>query len=234
MSTPMPKRGFTSEEFARRTERAQAIMAEHEFDALVLSSQANVRYFSGFDSQFWESPTRPWFIVVPGRGSPIAVIPEIGVPEMAATWVEDIRSWPSPRWADDGTSLLAAILTDMPRRFGRIGFELGREHSLRMPVMQFLELRNQVRGLSLDNGSPCIWQIRMVKTAAEIAHIEHICQIASRAYEAVPRLVSGGDSEREACRKLRIELARLGADFNAVPAGGRRPWRRLADRLRTA
>ena len=212
MSTPMPKRGFTSEEFARRTERAQAIMAEHEFDALVLSSQANVRYFSGFDSQFWESPTRPWFIVVPGRGSPIAVIPEIGVPEMAATWVEDIRSWPSPRWADDGTSLLAGILTDMPRRFGRIGFELGREHSLRMPVMQFLELRNQVRGLSLDNGSPCIWQIRMVKTAAEIAHIEHICQIASRAYEAVPRLVSGGDSEREACRKLRIELARLGAD----------------------
>ena len=174
----MPKRGFTSEEFARRTERAQAIMAEHEFDALVLSSQANVRYFSGFDSQFWESPTRPWFIVVPGRGSPIAVIPEIGVPEMAATWVEDIRSWPSPRWADDGTSLLAAILTDMPRRFGRIGFELGREHSLRMPVMQFLELRNQVRGLSLDNGSPCIWQIRMVKTAAEIAHIEHICQLA--------------------------------------------------------
>ena len=65
MSTPMPKRGFTSEEFARRTERAQAIMAEHEFDALVLSNQANVRYFTGFDSQFWESPTRPWFIVVP-------------------------------------------------------------------------------------------------------------------------------------------------------------------------
>src|SRR5262249_34663128 len=71
---------------------------------------------------------------------------------------------------------------------------------------------NQVRGLVLDNGSPCIWRIRMVKTPAEIAHIEHICRIASRAYAAVPRLVRPGDSEREACRKLRIELARLGAD----------------------
>jgi Xaa-Pro dipeptidase len=212
MSNPTPKRGFTPDEFARRTERAQAIMAEQTFDALVLSTPPNVRYFSGFDSQFWESPTRPWFIVVPSSGRPIAVIPEIGVPEMASTWIEDIRSWPSPRPADDGTSLLASVLGDLPRRFGRVGFELGREHSLRMPVMQFLGLRNRVQGLALDNGSPCIWKIRMVKTPAEIAHIEHICQIASHAYGAVPELVTRSDSERDACRKLRIELARRGAD----------------------
>jgi Xaa-Pro dipeptidase len=212
MSNPTPKRGFTPDEFARRTERAQAIMAEQTFDALVLSTPPNVRYFSGFDSQFWESPTRPWFIVVPASGRPMAVIPEIGVPEMASTWIEDIRSWPSPRPADDGTSLLASVLGELPRRFGRVGFELGREHSLRMPVMQFLALRNRVQGLALDNGSPCIWKIRMVKTPAEIAHIEHICQIASRAYAAVPELVTRGDSERDACRKLRIELARLGSD----------------------
>jgi hypothetical protein len=56
MSTPMPKRGFTSEEFARRTERAQAIMAEHE-----LTHGARTRpmpYFSGFDCNL-ESPMRP-------------------------------------------------------------------------------------------------------------------------------------------------------------------------------
>src|SRR5262249_38133160 len=125
MSTPTPKRGFTPQEFARRTERAQAIMAEHAFDALVLSTPANVRYFSGFDSNFWEGPPRPWFIVVPGRGRPIAVIPEIGVPEMATTWIEDIRSWQSPQPADDGTSLMASVLNDLPRQFGRVGFELG-------------------------------------------------------------------------------------------------------------
>ena len=27
---------------------------------------------------FWESPTRPWFVVVPAAGDPIAVIPEVG------------------------------------------------------------------------------------------------------------------------------------------------------------
>ena len=96
------------------------------------------------------------------------------VAEMAATWLEDIRSWPSPRWADDGTSLLAGILTDMPRRFGRIGFELGREHSLRMPVMQFLGCAISCGALSLDNGSPCIWQIRMVKTGEPRSPISSI------------------------------------------------------------
>ncbi|MGG7582236.1 aminopeptidase P family N-terminal domain-containing protein [Rhizobium sp. Nf11,1] len=73
--------------------RARQIMHRHKFDALLVSSPPNVRYFTGFDSQFWESPTRPWFVVVPLEGDPVAVIPEIGAPEMALTWMKDIRTW---------------------------------------------------------------------------------------------------------------------------------------------
>ena len=210
--TGLPQRGFSAREFAARAERAQRIMREHSFDGLLLTMPHNVRYFTGFDTQFWESPTRPWFIVLPVKGEPVAVIPEIGVPEMAATWVKDIRSWPAPRPADDGTSLLAATLVDLPRRFGRIGLELGREHSLRMPVVQFLDLQERLRGIELANGSPYIWRIRMVKTEAEVEHIRHICNIASDAYAAVPQLVRIGDTERDAARKLRIDIAARGAD----------------------
>ncbi len=210
--TGVPKRGFSVAEFAGRVERAQRIMREHSFDGLLLTMPHNVRYFTGFDTQFWESPTRPWFVVVPAEGELIAVIPEIGVPEMAATWVKDIRSWPAPRPSDDGTSLLANALVELPRRFGRIGMELGREHSLRMPVMQFRDLQVCLINVELANGSPCIWQIRMVKTDAEIEHIRHICHIASDAYAAVPGLVKIGDTEREAARKLRIAITARGAD----------------------
>jgi Xaa-Pro aminopeptidase len=187
-------------------------MREHRFDGLVLTTPHNIRYLTGFDSQFWESPTRPWFVVVPAAGEPVAVIPEIGAPHMAQTWVRDVRTWPAPRPADDGTSLLAAALDALPRRFARVGFELGREQSLRMPVVQFLELRDRLPGLDLADGSGCLWAVRMVKTEAEIAHIRHVCAIACDAYEAVPRLVRRGDTERDAARRLRIELARLGAD----------------------
>ena len=102
-------------------------MAEQGFDALLLTTEPEVRYFSGFHSQFWESPTRPWFLIVPLEGRPIAVIPEIGVAGMARTWVEDIRAWPAPRPEDDGVSLLTAALRDRAGRFGRIGVPLGHE-----------------------------------------------------------------------------------------------------------
>ncbi|MGA1275072.1 MAG: M24 family metallopeptidase [Gemmobacter sp.] len=207
-----PKRGFEPAEFARRLARAQRMMTEAGFDALVFTTPHNIRWATGFESQFWESPTRPWFVVLPREGGPIAVIPEIAAPQMAATWVEDIRTWPSPRPADDGTALLAGVLEGLPRRFGRTGWELGREMALRMPVSQFLDLRGRLRGIDCADAGALIWAIRMVKTEAEIGHIRHICTIACDAYDRVPDLVHAGMTEREAARALRIELARRGAD----------------------
>ena len=120
----IPKRGFTQAEFELRTARAQRIMQRNGFDALLLTAPPNVRYFTGFDSQFWESPTRPWFIIVPLEGAPIAVIPEIGAPEMALTWLKDIRTWPAPVPEDDGLSLLTSTIRGIPRKFGKIGAEI--------------------------------------------------------------------------------------------------------------
>lgn len=205
-------RGFPPAEFEARCARAQRIMRARGLDGLLVSAPPNVRYFSGFDSQFWESPTRPWFVVVPAEGGPIAVIPEIGGPEMALTWITDIRTWPAPRPQDDGVSLLADTLANLPRRSGRIGAELGREMSLRMPVMEFLALRERLPGVELVDGSPCLWEIRMVKTPAEIDRIRRICTIASDAYEALPSKIAIGDTERDVCRKLRIDIAQRGAD----------------------
>ena len=81
-----PPRGFPQSEFARRTETLQRAMQRERLDAVLLTTEPNVRYFSGFFTQFWESPTRPWFLVMPARGKPVAVIPEIGFGGMAKTW----------------------------------------------------------------------------------------------------------------------------------------------------
>lgn len=237
MSRPQitpPQRGFTPAEFERRCARAQHLMQRHRLDALLVTAPPNIRYFTGFNSQFWESPTRPWFVVVPLSGAPIAVIPEIGAPEMALTWVRDIRTWPAPQPADDGTTLLADTISRLPRRFGRVGAELGREMVLRMPVIEFFALRDRLAGIEMVDGSPCLWHIRMVKTPAEVEHIRFICQITSDAYEDLPGKVRIGDSEREACRRLRIDIAQRGAELDAVPAWHLRAGRRTADRVRAA
>ena len=210
-----PPHGFPESEFEARVARAQRVMRAHGFDALLLTSPPDIRYVTGFETQFWESPTRPWFAVAPAEGKPVAVVPEIGAPEMARTWIDDVRSWPAPRPGDDGTSLLAATLARLPRRFGRIGAELGREMALRMPVAQFLELRDALPGLEIVDGSPCLWEIRRVKTPAEIERIRFVCRIASEAYEGLSDLISVGEPLREVCRKLSMDLLRRGAD--AVP-----------------
>jgi Xaa-Pro dipeptidase len=208
-------RGFPAAEFEWRTGRAQAGMRAHGFDALLVTAPPNIRYFTGFETQFWESPTRPWFVVVPLDGGPVAVIPEIGAPEMARTWVRDIRTWPAPRPEDDGTSLLASALAGLPRRFGRVGAELGREMALRMPVRQFFALRERLASLEITDGSACIWETRMVKSEEEIDRIRQICRIAGAAYAALAAQPCIGRSEREICRALQVDILRRGAD--AVP-----------------
>ena len=163
MPTDTPPRGFPVEEFETRVDNAQAAMLAGEMDAIVLSMPQNFRYFSGFNSQFWESPTRPFFLVVPREGAPIAAVPSIGGPGMETTWVSDIRTWPAPCPEDDGVSLLDGILSGLPRRFGRIGWEMGRESIIRMPIIDFDRLRRQIDGIEFVDASPLIWSSRTSK-----------------------------------------------------------------------
>ncbi|MFQ5958660.1 MAG: M24 family metallopeptidase, partial [Alphaproteobacteria bacterium] len=209
--TPAPERGFDRGEFELRLGRAQRAMAGDELDALVVTSPPNVRYFTGFDTQFWESPTRPWFVIVPRQGDPVAVIPEIGAPGMAMTWVQDIRTWPAPRPEDDGLTLMKSVLAELPRRFGRIGWEMGRESVVRMPINDFDRLREGAGNLEFADGSPTIWGLRAVKSPAEIERLRHVCRLASSAFESLAGTLRVGDSEIDACRKMRIELLERGA-----------------------
>lgn len=63
-----PERGFPESEFEERVDRFQRRMAQDRCDAVILTTEAEIRYFSGFLTQFWQSPTRPWFLVVPAAG----------------------------------------------------------------------------------------------------------------------------------------------------------------------
>ncbi len=108
-----PKRGFDRSEFEARVARAQARMAEHGLAALLLTTEPEVRYFTGYLTRFWESPTRPWFLLIPASGAPIAVIPSIGAELMGQTWISDIRTWRAPDLEDDGVSLLAETIREI-------------------------------------------------------------------------------------------------------------------------
>lgn len=209
----VPKHGFPAEEFTQRHERARKAMDAAGLDALVVTTPQNIRYFTGFETQFWESPTRPWYLIVPRQGERIAVFPSIGKPALLATTsVRDIRTWSSPDLKDDGVSLMAATLLDLKRKHGKIGWEFGREMLVRAPRIDVDRMAKKARGLQFTDGSPTIWALRQVKSAAEIDRIRVACTIASDAYDEVPSMTSAGDTTRQAELALRTMLMQKGAD----------------------
>jgi Xaa-Pro aminopeptidase len=211
MSSP-PSRGFTQTEFEIRTERAQRMMHDLEVDAMLLTTEPHVRYLSGFFTQFWHSPTRPWFLLLPLEGKPIAVIPTIGVTGMQQTWIDDIRSWSSPQPQDDGISLLLSAIGELPRRFGRLGMTLGIESHLRMPANDYRQLETELTEMELVDCAELMLNLCNIKSAAEVDKIRYVCKLTSDSFAALPGFVQTGQSEREILRSMRIDLLQRGAD----------------------
>ncbi|MFT5518954.1 MAG: Xaa-Pro dipeptidase [Oceanospirillaceae bacterium] len=211
--TEAPQRQFMLAEFEQRLVRAQTMMRALKLDAVLLTTETNVRYFSGYFTQFWQSPTRPWFLILPLTGKPIAVIPTIGVVGMSNTWVEDIRAWPSPFPEDDGVSLLSQTLADLPKRFGRLGMTLGRETHLRMPQQQVQSLYAS-NHFDLVDVSREVLHLRSLKSAAEINRVAHICGVTSNAFAELPNFARVGMTEREVVAAFRMELLHQGADHS--------------------
>ena len=210
----MPKyleHSFSTEEFEIRLERAQELLYEYKLDALLVTIPSNIRYFTGIDTHFWESPTRPWFLVVPLSGRLMAVIPEIGEKLFEKTFVKDIYTWSSPNIKRDDISPLKSLLDTMPSRFGAIGAELGKEMSIRMPVLDFGILQSNFK-FNIVDGTSLIWKLRIVKTLNEIRKIEKVAQIVSDVFEKLPTFISADDSERDVAKKLKMEILKKGAD----------------------
>ena len=203
--------GFSNKEFEIRIEKAQELLYENKLDALLMTIPANLRYFTGIDTHFWESPTRPWFLVIPLSRDPIAVIPEIGEKLFRKTFVKDIYTWPSPNLKGDDITPLKSILETLPNRFGSIGAELGKEMSIRMPALDFGLLQDNFN-FDIVDGAPLIWTLRSVKSFNEIKKIEKVAQIVSEVFEILPTITSANDSERDVSNKVKREILTRGAD----------------------
>ena len=206
---------FLEAEFYQRTEKTQKLMYERGLDAILLCTEAEVRYYTGFRSLFWQSPTRPWFVIIPKRGKPIAVIPEIGRDLMERTWVDEIITWPSPRREDDGVSLLVKVL----KGSNKIGLLKGEEASLRMPLNDFETLNSKINGSFIDC-SDLVKEVRLVKSELEINIIRQVCSIASCAFDRAQQLFHIGQPLDQAFRDFKIALLEAGAEEVPYLVGG--------------
>ncbi|MEL6968016.1 MAG: Xaa-Pro peptidase family protein [Pseudomonadota bacterium] len=214
-----PVRGFLEAEYQNRTALAQSHMRKHGLSALLLTTEPEVRYYTGFLTRFWESPTRPWFLIVPSSGKPVAVIPSIGHNLMAQSWLDDIRTWDAPDYDDDGVSLLVDTLSSLCDPGSLVGMAHGRETHARMPLgsLDAVKAALQQRSIVHDHGITA--NLRMVKSDAEIAKISHCVDIASRAFDRVFEIATAGTPLSTVFRAFQSLCLNEGADAVSYLAG---------------
>ena len=214
-----PDRGFPVEEFEKRLSRLQELMGNKGLSAFLVCTEPEVRYLTGFHTPFWQSPTRPWFLIVPLTGKPIAVIPSIGEVAMRETWLDDVRTWSSPNPIDEGVTLLSETLQEVldihSKKLGgslQIGLPIGSETHLRMPLLDFERLKNTIFPHIFVDSTEILKSLRSIKSELEIQKISKICKIVSQGFSEISNFVSIGMTEREAFQAFRIKLLELGAD----------------------
>ncbi len=214
-----PSRGFPESEFQSRCAKAQDLMAQAGLDALLLTTEVEVRYYSGFLTRFWESPTRPWFLILPASGMPIAVIPSIGAHLMGQTWLTDIRTWAAPDYQDDGIGLLSETLRDVVPAQGRIGLAAHLESHVRLPRDAIASLEAELGSRHLVSDDEITWRLRMVKSEAEIAKITAAIAVADRAFARVGEVAGEGIALSDVFRRFQMLCLEEGADWVPYLAG---------------
>lgn len=195
-------------------------MAHMGLSGLLFTTEPEIRYFTGFQTLFWQSPTRPWFLFVPQTGKPIAVIPEIGAALMRATWLDDIRTWAAPAPQDDGISLLTDLLTPLAVAGETLGVMKGHETHLRMPLGDWERLLAELPRMRIADATGLVHALRRVKSDAEIAKLRHICAIGSAAFARVPTFASAGTALDDVFRAFRRAALDGGADDTPYVVGG--------------
>jgi len=216
----IPSRGFDISEYENRLDNIQRLMRSQKMDAILLTTQVDIEYYTGFKTQFFQSPTRPWYVVIPSDNKPKAIIPTIGESGMSQTWLDDIQTWTSPNPKDDGISLLLATIKSLTSKYKCLGVPKSQESTLRMPLDDYEGLINSLSGIEIKDANKILRQVRLVKSSAEIDKIRHICQLTSQGFIELIDLLKAGDSERENCQRFKQCLLALGVDDSPYIVAG--------------
>lgn len=204
---------FALAEYENRIERVRRMMTEARLDAIVITSEFNHRYLSGFTTQFWRSPTRPWYFILPRLGAPSLIVPSQGVENSIRTsWVGNVLTFPSPNPGNEGIDVVVGELRKCPSTFGQIGFEIGQESRLGITVSDFQRIVSGISPAKVADAEGLLRQARQIKSPAEVSKIARACGLAGEAYDLVPQFARIGQREDEIVRAVHVDLIQRGID----------------------
>jgi Xaa-Pro aminopeptidase len=204
-------------------------MKQNDLDALLVTDEKNYLYLTGHRTwNYAIGKSRPICLILPRDSEPVIIITEHELPTVLKTsWVRRIRAR-KPEDYDlfehyqSPAKSIKEVILDLGLAKGRIGAELGAEQWLAMPYNDFRAVEKELPSVSFVDASNVFWDLRMIKSKAEVERIRKANETASRAIERCFSDVRQGMSEKEVSRKLSIYMLEEGADgvaFMGVVSG---------------
>ena len=201
---------FSPEEYVRRYDTIQASMAEQGLDALLLRSQENITYFSGYESPGYY---KYHCVVCPRAGEPVFLVRDfewINSPEFAwSTRIAKVYDWDHP------PSVTANVLQQLGLGSGkRIGVE---QQGFFYTVDEHNTLCQLLPENEFTEATTILWDSRMIKSAEEIAVMKKSAALVDKAMLAGYDATRPGASGDEISGIVNKTLFENGGEYMGLP-----------------
>ena len=202
------------EERKKRIAGAQELMARNRMDAIFMEGTASCFYFTGMR---WGQSERTFGLVIPAKGAIAYVCPkfeESRARELINKELgEEVRCWEED---ESPYRLIAQIVKDRGVRYRRIGME----ERVRFFIADGVRIHANLNWEIVD-ATPVTAGMRMHKSPAEIALMQHASDVTIEAYKAAFATVRDGMSQSEFSANLASAYRKLGYSGGALVLVGK-------------
>ncbi len=193
---------FDGSEFAHRLARLRQVMRECSVDAMLLDDIEILAYFTGYE----RSISYYRACLIPLEGEPVMVLRSLDTaPFLEAAWFTAHVGYA------DGEDPVALLAAEISKRYGsrvKLGLDFG-SHGMTVDV--FHRLQNALPQATFTEMTNVPWELRLIKSEAEIRHIEQACVIADTTMREITERVRPGMSGRDMAAFAARRYIELGA-----------------------
>ena len=201
---------FTDDEYAARLQRLTARMREEKLDALLLFAQESMYWLTGYDTFgycFFQT------LVVKADGEMVLLTRSADLRQARHTSnIKRIEIWVD-RVNADPTMDLKNLLSELDLLGCRIGVEYD-THGMTGRVARLLDHQLATFGELVD-ASLLVGRLRLIKSPAEILHVEKAAALADDALDAALPLIRPGASEAAILAAMQGAVFAGGGDYPA-------------------
>jgi Xaa-Pro aminopeptidase len=207
---------FSRKEYEQRHARAVEQMKARGISALFLTNDGNIYYLAG---QQRVAPgkfeTRPEALIITVDKPPVLLIHETWKSGAKKnTWVSDVRGYEGMEGLP--TDMLVSLFQELGIAKGRVGIELGLEQRLGQPTGDLLKQQQALPGVEWVDAADLLWQLRLIKSQAEIECLRKSCSAVMHAFETVFPKLSPGLTQEQIVHMLQGGITDAGADFGFI------------------